>query len=72
MVIPRNAPKCKVENVARYGGKIVWSEVAVESRESIANKVQQETGAVLVHPFNDSRIIRYYWLIYVFHMAPKP
>ncbi|XP_077241825.1 serine racemase [Tasmannia lanceolata] len=57
IVIPKNAPKCKVENVKRYGGQVIWSEVTMQSRESVANKVQQETGAVLVHPFNDGRII---------------
>ena len=58
IVIPKNAPKCKVDNVKRYGGQIIWSEATVQSREATASKVQQETGAVLVHPFNDKHIIR--------------
>ncbi|KAG6475004.1 hypothetical protein ZIOFF_064221 [Zingiber officinale] len=53
VVIPKNAPKCKVENVRRYGGQIFWSESTIQSRESITEKVQQETGAILVHPFNN-------------------
>ncbi|XP_058083120.1 serine racemase [Magnolia sinica] len=57
IVIPKNAPNCKVENVKRYGGQVIWSEPTMKSRESIATKMQQETGAVLVHPFNDGRII---------------
>ncbi|XP_073112552.1 serine racemase [Elaeis guineensis] len=57
IVIPENAPKCKVENVKRYGGQVIWSEATFQSRESTARKVQQETGAVLIHPFNDKRII---------------
>ncbi|KAJ0967189.1 hypothetical protein J5N97_024106 [Dioscorea zingiberensis] len=57
IVIPKNAPKCKVDNVKRYGGQIIWSETTIHSRETTASKVQQETGAVLVHPFNDKRII---------------
>lgn len=57
IVIPKNAPKCKVENVKRYGGQVIWSETTMLSRESTASKVQQETGAVLIHPFNDTRII---------------
>lgn len=59
IVIPKNAPKCKVENVKRYGGQIIWSEANMQSREETANKVLHETGAVLVHPYNDGRIIRY-------------
>ncbi|XP_051137048.1 serine racemase [Andrographis paniculata] len=57
IVIPENAPKCKVENVLRYGGRVTWSEAAMRSREEVAAKVIQETGAVLIHPYNDSRII---------------
>ncbi|KAG6517553.1 hypothetical protein ZIOFF_020946 [Zingiber officinale] len=58
VVIPKNAPKCKVENVRRYGGQIFWSESTIQSRESITEKVQQDTGAILVHPFNNRFTIR--------------
>ncbi|KAL3652660.1 hypothetical protein CASFOL_002341 [Castilleja foliolosa] len=57
IVIPKNAPKCKVENVVRYGGRVIWCEPTLQSREEIAAKVLQETGAVLIHPYNDGRII---------------
>ncbi|KAJ4759369.1 L-threonine dehydratase catabolic TdcB [Rhynchospora pubera] len=57
IVIPKNAPKCKVENVKRYGGQVIWSEVTMQSRETVARKVQEDTGAVLIHPFNDGRIM---------------
>ncbi|XP_047341103.1 serine racemase [Impatiens glandulifera] len=57
IVIPKNAPKCKVENVRRYGGQIIWSEANLLSREETAAKVLQETGAVFLHPYNDGRII---------------
>ncbi|EXB37376.1 Serine racemase [Morus notabilis] len=57
IVVPKNAPKCKVENVKRYGGQIIWSEPNMQSRESTAAKVLQDTGAVLLHPYNDGRII---------------
>ncbi|KAK4389303.1 Serine racemase [Sesamum angolense] len=53
----KNAPKCKVENVMRYGGQIIWSEANVQSREEVAAKVLQDTSAVLIHPYNDGRII---------------
>lgn len=57
IVVPSNAPKCKVQNVIRYGGQIISCEPTMEARHSAAEKVQQDTGAVLIHPFNDSRII---------------
>ncbi|KAK8502662.1 hypothetical protein V6N12_073150 [Hibiscus sabdariffa] len=57
VVIPKNAPQCKVRNVVRYGGQVIWSESTMQSREETATKVLQETGAALIHPFNDGRII---------------
>ncbi|KAI8546344.1 hypothetical protein RHMOL_Rhmol07G0109500 [Rhododendron molle] len=57
IIIPKNAPKCKVENVKRYGGRVIWSESNLRSREDTATKVLQETGAVLLHPYNDGRTI---------------
>ncbi|EEF51168.1 serine racemase isoform X1 [Ricinus communis] len=57
IVVPKTAPRCKVENVIRYGGQVIWSEPSLHSRESVATKVVQETGAVLIHPYNDRRII---------------
>ncbi|CAN6240438.1 unnamed protein product [Urochloa humidicola] len=57
IVIPKNAPACKVENVKRYGGHIIWSDVSIESRESVCERVQKETGAILVHPFNNKYTI---------------
>lgn len=57
VIVPKTAPKCKVENVNRYGGQVIWSEDSIKSREDTATKVQQETGATLIHPFNDGRII---------------
>lgn len=58
IVVPENAPKCKVENVVRYGGQVIRSGDAIWSRETTATKVMQETGAVLIHPYNDGRIMR--------------
>lgn len=59
LVIPKNAPACKVENVKRYGGRIIWSDATIESREFVAKRVQEETGATLIHPFNNKYTIRY-------------
>uniref|UniRef100_A0A3Q7HL05 Serine racemase n=1 Tax=Solanum lycopersicum TaxID=4081 RepID=A0A3Q7HL05_SOLLC len=57
IVIPKDAPKCKVANVKRYGGQVIFSEPSMQSREDTANKVLQDTGAVLVPSSNDRRII---------------
>ncbi len=57
IVMPRNAPKVKVAAVRGYGAEIVFCEPGVENREKAAAEVIEETGAVLVHSYNDSRII---------------
>ncbi|CAA7403380.1 unnamed protein product [Spirodela intermedia] len=57
IIIPNNAPQCKVENVKRHGGQVIPCEPTMQSRELVAGRVQEETGAVLVHPYNDRHII---------------
>ena len=57
VVMPNNTPKMKVDNVERNGGEIVWCEPVQESREKVLKELLAETGAVLVHPYNDERII---------------
>jgi len=57
IVMPSNAPKVKIEAVKNYGGIITFCEPTLASRESTAAKVIEETGATMIHPFNDYRII---------------
>ncbi|CAM8946560.1 unnamed protein product [Rhodiola kirilowii] len=57
IVVPKNAPQCKVDNVIRYGGQIIWSEPTMQSRERTAAQVLQDTGSVLVHPYNNRLVI---------------
>lgn len=57
VVMPHNAPRPKVESVQRLGGIITQCEPTAEAREATAARVQAETGAAMVHPFNDWRVI---------------
>jgi len=57
IVMPSNAPRVKVEAVEGYGGVVTFCEPTLASREDTAEKVIQETGAMLIHPYNDYRII---------------
>ncbi|XP_050887763.1 serine racemase [Lathyrus oleraceus] len=57
IVVPHNAPTCKVENIKRYNGKINFSEANMRSRVEVANKLCQETGAILIPSSNDGRIM---------------
>ena len=57
IVMPTNAPAIKRAAVEAYGGRITPCEPTLEARETTAAKVQRETGAVMVHPYDDERII---------------
>ncbi|HEY5551535.1 MAG TPA: pyridoxal-phosphate dependent enzyme [Opitutaceae bacterium] len=57
IVLPRDAALAKVASVERYGGHIVYSEPTVASREAVAARIEAETGAVFIHPSNDSLVI---------------
>lgn len=57
VVMPENAPKIKVEAVRNYGAEITFCESNLKSRESTLLKVVEKTGSVIIHPYNDARII---------------
>ena len=57
VIMPNNTPKVKVDNVKRYGGEIIFCEPNIKSRENTLNKMVNETGATIVHPYNDEKII---------------
>ncbi|WP_297776531.1 beta-hydroxyaspartate dehydratase BhcB [uncultured Roseovarius sp.] len=57
VVMPRTAPQAKKDAVRGYGGIITECEPSTTSREEVFAKVQAETGAEFVHPYNDLRVI---------------
>src|SRR5277367_3839037 len=57
IVMPRNSSPAKKSSVEAYGGQITECEPNMASREAVAAEVLQRTGAHLVHPYNDARVI---------------
>jgi threonine dehydratase len=57
IVMPKNAPAVKCRAVEAYGGKITYCEPRMSSRNETTARIQAETGAVLIHPYDDDRII---------------
>lgn len=55
IVMPAGANPKKIAAVRGYGGEVVFAENA--DRERAAQQVLDDTGAVLVHPFDDERVI---------------
>ncbi|MBI3173916.1 MAG: pyridoxal-phosphate dependent enzyme [Chloroflexi bacterium] len=57
IVMPSNAPQVKKDAVAGYGGRITFCEPTLAARESTLAHIVEETGAEVVHPYNDERVI---------------
>lgn len=57
IVMPGNAPQVKKDAVAGYGGQITFCEPTLAARESTLARIVAETGAEVVHPYNDARVI---------------
>jgi threonine dehydratase len=57
VVMPDNAPEIKRRRIAADGAEIVTSGPAVSERDAIARQLVAERGLVLVHPFDDDRVI---------------
>ena len=57
VVMPRTAPKAKMDAVRGYGGEIVTCEPSLEARERTLESIVSRSGASFVHPYNDARVI---------------
>ena len=57
IVMPDNAPSVKKNAVAGYGGQITFCEPTLAARESTLDRIRLDTGANVVHPYNDERVI---------------
>jgi threonine dehydratase len=57
VVMPENSARVKIDAVSGYGAKIVFCAPTMEARERTLAEVVERTGAVLIHPYNDYRII---------------
>jgi threonine dehydratase len=55
--MPNNSPKAKQASVSRYGGKIVFCEPTLQARETGVERLIADTGATLVHPYDDLRVM---------------
>src|SRR5450432_8225 len=57
VVMPKNVSAIKYRAVESYGAKVTLCEPTVTSRNETCARLQAETGACLVHPYDDDRII---------------
>ena len=57
IVMPNDAPSLKLAATRGYGATVLLYDRREESREAIARRIMNETGAVLVPPFDDDAVI---------------
>ncbi|GAB3893676.1 pyridoxal-phosphate dependent enzyme [Larkinella knui] len=57
IVMPRTAPQVKKDAVLGYGAEVIECEPTLEAREAGVQEIIEQTGAVLIHPFDDDRVI---------------
>ena len=57
IVMPSNAPQVKRNAVMGYGAEVITCQSNLESRETTAEQVVQDTGARFIHPYDDPMII---------------
>jgi threonine dehydratase len=57
IVMPSNAPQVKVDGTRAEGAEIIFYDRRNESREAIAARISEETGATVVPSFDDPAIV---------------
>lgn len=57
VIVPEGAIRSKVEAIADYGATVHRCAATIAAREEAAERVRQETGATLVHPYANSSVI---------------
>jgi threonine dehydratase len=57
IVMPENSVQSKVEATLAYGAEVVQEGVTVATRDTVARKIAESTGAAVIPPFDDERII---------------
>ncbi|MEC9254022.1 MAG: pyridoxal-phosphate dependent enzyme, partial [Candidatus Thermoplasmatota archaeon] len=56
IVMPDNVAPIKLNAVEGYGAAITLCEPTLKAREATLAELQNESGAILVHPYDDARI----------------
>lgn len=57
VVVPEGAVATKLASIRRYGATVHTCAPTITAREEKCAQVQRETGAVMVHPYTDARVI---------------
>ena len=72
IVMPRNTPNIKVEHTRAFGAEVVLHGESVEDAAAFALAAARDNGLVLVHPYDDERIIAGQGTIALEMLAQQP
>jgi threonine dehydratase len=57
IVMPDNTPMVKRETTEMFGGMIHFCAPTLEAREATMNAIREESGATLIHPYDNPHVI---------------
>lgn len=57
IVMPENSVQSKVEATRAYGAEVVQAGVTSATRDTVAREIAEKSGAAVIPPFDDDRII---------------
>ncbi len=57
IVMPKDAPRIKIERTRSYGAEVVLYDRTNEDRDEIAKGICQQTGGVFIHPYDNGYVI---------------
>jgi threonine dehydratase len=57
VVAPRTTPASKQQNMLRYGAKLQLCEPTLAARQAAAERIIADTGATLIHPFDNADVM---------------
>jgi len=57
IVLPRSAPKIKVERCRWWGAQTVFYDPATEDRSAVVAELSRDRDLTLIHPFDDLRVM---------------
>jgi threonine dehydratase len=57
IIMPKDAPAIKVANTLAYGAQVFFYDRYEDDRSIIGEKLVEENGATLVHPYDDPMIV---------------
>ncbi len=57
VVVPEGCNISKVKGIEAADGKVSYCQATMQARDAAAEKIAQETGAILIHPFQNPKVI---------------